>query len=76
MDHMKNHMDNLSRNWRMMGRPTLICPVNAVMLGQILCMVLEIIFLSGLFARFKDVNGNVLFTLHIVNHLIFFQVYF
>ena len=33
MDHMKNHMDNLSRNWRMMGRPTLICPVNAVMLG-------------------------------------------
>ncbi|WAQ98636.1 KPB2-like protein [Mya arenaria] len=34
VDTMKNHMDDLARNWRMMGRPTFICPMNNTMLDQ------------------------------------------
>ncbi|KAL3879258.1 hypothetical protein ACJMK2_031560 [Sinanodonta woodiana] len=34
VDHMKNNVDFLARNWRMMGRPTFIFPVNGAMLDQ------------------------------------------
>ncbi|KAL4230406.1 Phosphorylase b kinase regulatory subunit alpha [Mactra antiquata] len=34
VDTMKNNMDDLARNWRMMGRPTFICPVNKATLDQ------------------------------------------
>ena len=33
VDTMKNNMDDLAHNWRMMGRPTFICPVNRSTLG-------------------------------------------
>ena len=35
VDTMKNNMDDLARNWRMMGRPTCICPINGSMLGVV-----------------------------------------
>ncbi|XP_060588940.1 probable phosphorylase b kinase regulatory subunit alpha isoform X4 [Ruditapes philippinarum] len=34
VDTMKNNMDDLAHNWRMMGRPTFICPVNRSTLDQ------------------------------------------
>lgn len=37
VDMMKNNMDDLARNWRMMGRPTFICPVNRSTLGGQYC---------------------------------------
>jgi len=40
VDTMKNNMDDLARNWRMMGRPTCICPVSTSMLGGTITITL------------------------------------
>lgn len=35
VDHFKNDLDYLSRNWRMLGRPICIFPVSGSMLGGV-----------------------------------------
>ncbi|KAH3702731.1 hypothetical protein DPMN_077757, partial [Dreissena polymorpha] len=54
VDTMKNTMEDLARNWRMMGRPTFVCTINTSMLGVISSLAFILMLFSATVMHFLD----------------------